>query len=232
MKAIITGATKGMGKAIARKFAAAGFDLLVTARNEQELSACAAELQQEFGIRVSCMPADLGDAAQLERFCLDAARWSPDTDVLINNMGTYIQGGLLDEKEDTLDKMLSTNLVPAYRLTRHIAQLMTKRRKGHIFNVCSIASIEPVPAALAYSVSKFALLGFTKSIREELKPFHIKVTAIIPGSTLTSSWEGTDVPPERFILPEDVASAIYSAWQMSGGACVDEIRISPALGNL
>jgi short-subunit dehydrogenase len=98
--------------------------------------------------------------------------------------------------------------------------------------MCSIASIKAYPNGGSYAISKFALLGFSKCLREELKSFNIRVTAIMPGATLTASWEGVDLPEERFMRVEDVADTIYGAYSLSGRSVVEEIIIRPQLGDL
>jgi NADP-dependent 3-hydroxy acid dehydrogenase YdfG len=109
---------------------------------------------------------------------------------------------------------------------------MIERKKGHIFNLCSTASITAYTNGGAYCVSKFALYGMTKVLREELKPHGIRVTAILPGATLTASWEGVDLPPERFIQATDVAKMIWSAYNLSPGAVIEEILMRPQLGDI
>ena len=98
--------------------------------------------------------------------------------------------------------------------------------------MCSIASFTAYANGGSYSISKFAMLGMSKALREELKDKGIKVTAIMPGATLTASWEGVDIPPERFMKSEDVAEATWSAYRMSERSIVEEIVIRPQLGDL
>jgi short-subunit dehydrogenase len=98
--------------------------------------------------------------------------------------------------------------------------------------MCSSASKNVVAEAGTYSVTKFALLGLNNVMKLETQEYGVKVTAVIPGSTLTSSWNGTTIPAERFILPEDIASAIVNTFQMSAGANVDELIINPAFGSV
>ena len=109
---------------------------------------------------------------------------------------------------------------------------MRGRRSGYIFNICSIASINPVTSAGSYSVTKFALLGLTKVLREEMMEFGVKVTAILPGSTLTGSWEGTTLPSERFVDPQDIAEALINCLNTSKGANIDQLIIRPTLGDI
>jgi short-subunit dehydrogenase len=109
---------------------------------------------------------------------------------------------------------------------------MMRRRDGHIFNLCSIASIMAYPNGGSYSISKFALYGMTKVLRAELKDYGIRVTAVLPGATLTASWEGTDLPPDRFMRPEDVAEAIFAAHAVSKQTVIEELLLRPQLGDL
>jgi short-subunit dehydrogenase len=109
---------------------------------------------------------------------------------------------------------------------------MKKQSSGYIFNICSIASLKPVPSASSYSISKAALLSLTRALRDSLMAFGIKVTAIIPGATLTDSWSGTSLPAERFVSADDVAATVIACLQMSAGANVDEIIIRPQEGEI
>jgi short-subunit dehydrogenase len=109
---------------------------------------------------------------------------------------------------------------------------MMERKTGHIFNMCSIASLQAYKNGGAYSISKFALLGFSKNLREEMKPYGIKVTAVIPGAAYTDSWAGSGVDPRRIMTAGDVAAMIYAAAQLSPQACVEDIVLRPQLGDL
>ncbi|MFN7120041.1 MAG: SDR family oxidoreductase, partial [Saprospiraceae bacterium] len=105
-------------------------------------------------------------------------------------------------------------------------------QKGHIFNICSVASQQAYPNCSTYTITKFALLGFSKSLRLEFRDKGIKVTSVIPGSTFTASWEGTPLPLERLMHPDEVAKAVWSAWDMGPTAVVEEIVMRPQLGDL
>ena len=98
--------------------------------------------------------------------------------------------------------------------------------------MCSVASIKAYDNGGAYSVSKFALLGFSKNLREEMKPYNIKVTAVIPGATYTDSWSSSGIDPKRFMEATDVAEMIYAASQLSVQACVEEILLRPQPGDI
>lgn len=233
MNIVITGATKGIGRAIAEKFAAAGFNLAICARSNQDLKSFKKELQAQFpALQILTKVADV----RKKKAVLDFAQfvqknWST-IDVLVNNAGVFIPGAIQEEEEGALERMIETNLYSAYHLTRALLPNIKPSTNGHIFNMCSIASLIAYPNGGSYSISKFALLGFSKVLREELKDQGIKVTAILPGATWSASWAGVDLPESRLMQANDIAIAVHSAWQMSPAAVVEEIVIRPQLGDL
>jgi NADP-dependent 3-hydroxy acid dehydrogenase YdfG len=109
---------------------------------------------------------------------------------------------------------------------------MMERKSGHIFNMCSIASLQAYANGGAYSISKFALHGFSKNLREEMKPHGIKVTSIHPGAVMSDSWGNYDNTEKRIMEADDIAKMIYAASQLSIQACVEDIVIRPQLGDL
>jgi short-subunit dehydrogenase len=229
---VVTGGTKGIGRAVNTKFAAAGYDLITCSRNPTDLENLKKDLEQKFGIRVHIMAADLSRREDVNRFIDYIKAQVGEVDVLVNNSGVFIPGETLQEPDGTMETMMESNLYSAYYLTRGIIGLLLEKGKGHIFNLCSVASIKAYPNGGSYSISKFALLGFTKVLREELKSKGIRVTAVIPGATLTASWAGVDLPEERFMRSEDVAEAIFSAVSLSDRTVLEEIILRPQLGDL
>lgn len=233
MTILITGASRGFGYAIAEKFAKEGYDLYLSARSADTLAEAASKLQTNFpSIKVSSFAADLSVKSDIVKLANWMKQQSVDLDVLVNNAGSFVPGSVHNEPEGALEKMLDTNLLSAYHLTRLLLPLMKARQKGHIFNICSIASIQAYPNGGAYSISKFALLGFSKNLREEMKPFNIKVTSVLPGAAFTDSWKGSGVDPKRIMESEDIAQMILAASQLSPQACVEEILLRPVLGDL
>ncbi|MDF3076750.1 MAG: short-chain dehydrogenase/reductase [Sphingobacteriaceae bacterium] len=234
MNAIITGASKGMGKAIAIKLAEAGYDLAICARNQSELDECLAQLKQiNPSINAVGLQTDVSDRVQLTRFANFVQQHFAAVDVLINNAGTFIPASILDEtNDDVLESQMKLNLYAAHFLSKFFGRIMRSQQHGHIINICSVAAVKPIASAGAYTVTKFALLGLTRVLREELMPHNVKVTAILPGSTLSDSWAGTDIPPERFVLVEDIASAVLNCLNMSIGCNVDELLIRPVKGEI
>ncbi len=231
--AIITGATKGIGRAIAEAMWREGYSLAVCARSSDDLQDMADMMKplnadQQFLWR----PTDVSEGSDLNAFA-EFMKGAWDTvDVLVNNAGIFKPGEVLNEEEGLLDIMLRTNLYSAYELTRAVLPCLQKSKHGHIFTMCSIASIQAYPNGGAYTISKFGLLGFTKVLREEMKPLGIKVTAVIAGATWSDSWKGVDFPASRLMEATDIAEAVMSALRMSPAAVVEEILIRPQLGDL
>lgn len=229
---VVTGGTKGIGRAIIEKFAAQGFDVVTCARNERDLQQLKTTLEDRHAINVFTRPTDMAVKDDVKKFIEFVLSLNRPIDVLVNNAGYFIPGEIATEEEGTLESMINANLYSAYYTTRGLVQGMRERKSGYIFNMCSIASIKAYPNGGSYAISKFALLGFSKCLREELKPFDIRVTAIMPGATLTASWEGVNLPEERFMRAEDVAETIYGAYSLSGRSVVEEIIIRPQLGDI
>lgn len=231
--AVITGATKGLGRAIAGVFAAQGFDLCVCARTEADLHAMEKEWATRFpAVKLHAFPADLGKKSEALEFAAFVKNTWQRLDVLINNAGIYIGGLVSEEREGTLETMLETNLFSAYHLTRALLPVMLPHKAGHIFNMCSIASFMSYPNGGSYSISKFALLGFSKVLREEMKPHGIKVTSIMPGAAWSDSWQGASYPEDRLMQASDVAKAVWGCYDLSPAAVVEDLILRPQLGDL
>jgi len=226
MNAVITGGTKGIGRAIALKLAAEGYHLAICSRNADELLAFKSELE-ELGIQVFISTANLAIKSEVYAFCEAVESVMEEVDVLVNNAGIFLTGSLLDEADDQFENMLDVNLKAAYYCGKYFGKIMRKQQFGHVFNICSVASKQIAENAGSYSVTKTAMFSLNHVFREELSKYNVKVTAVLPGSTLTSSWEGTTIPEARFVQPEDIANSIWSVLNLSGGANVDEITIKP-----
>jgi short-subunit dehydrogenase len=232
MNIIITGASKGIGKAIAMAFAKPGNQLLICSRNEKELIETAELLQENHPDTIiqhrATYMGNKTDVLHFADWCLSFG--TPD--IIVNNAGQFIPGSIHNEPDGHLEKMLEINLYSAYHLTRRLLPSMIKQKSGHVFNVCSIASLNAYANGGAYSISKFALLGFSKNLREEMKPHGIKVTAVLPGATMSASWVGASIDPHRIMEANDIATMIFAASQLSAQAVVEDIILRPQLGDL
>ncbi len=232
MIVVISGASKGLGKAMAFQFAANGDTLLLCSRGETALYNLVQEIQMQFPKAVvKAMPVDMS----IKQEVLDFATWCLQVgtpQIIINNAGQFIMGNVSTEEDGALEAMMATNVYSAYYLTRALLPSMLLAKQGHIFNICSIASLSAYKLGGSYSISKFALLGFSKNLREELKPSDIKVTAVLPGATYTNSWADSGVEKERIMEANDVAKMVFAASQLSPQAVVEDIILRPQLGDL
>jgi short-subunit dehydrogenase len=231
MNIVITGASKGIGKAIATIFAANGHNLILCSRNEIILYKTMEELQTKFAvINIYAKPFNL--SKQAKEFGNWIVALGINVDVIINNAGLFEPGNVSNEPDGVLENQMETNLYSAYHLTKTLLPNMMQKRAGHIFNICSIAGLQAYKNGGAYSISKFAMDGFSKNLREEMKGHGIKVTTVYPGAVLTDAWGGFDNSKHRIMEAEDIAKMIYTATQLSEGACVEEILMRPLLGDL
>ena len=228
----VTGGTKGIGRAIIERFAKAGFDIVTCARKEVDLTQLKNVIEGSFGVKVYSFKADMAIKEEVSLFADFVKSIQQPLDVLVNNAGYFIPGSVLDEADGALESMINSNVFSAYYMSRALVPDMKALRHGHIFNMCSIASIKAYPNGGSYAISKFALLGFSKVLREELKEFGVRVTAILPGATRTASWDGVDLPDDRFMKAEDVADTVFAAYALSDRSVVEEIIIRPQLGDI
>ncbi len=230
--ALITGASKGIGRAIAEKFASEGIDLIITSRGHADLNSIKKELEKSHGISVIVFAADLSKKEEVKSFTDFVKSQERSLNILVNNAGTFIMGDLMTEPDGALESQIDTNLYSAYYTTRGLIGLIKESKQGHIFNICSIASLQAYPNSGAYTISKFAMLGFSKSLRAELISEKVKVTSIMPGATYTSSWESSDLPESRFIKALDIADTVWAAYNLSPSALVEDIVIRPVEGDI
>lgn len=232
MNVVITGASQGIGLAIAAAFANAGYTLCLCSKTKANMDAAGNSLASKYpNAIIHFTHADLSQKEQCVKFanwCLEKGTPS----ILVNNAGYFSPGNIQDEADDALEKQMAVNLYSAYHTTRALLPAMLKMGKGHVFNICSIASLNAYAQGGSYSISKFALLGFSKNLRLELKDKGIKVTAVCPGAVYTNSWVGSGVDPLRIMESEDIAKMIFAAAHLSPQAVVEDIVMRPQLGDL
>jgi NADP-dependent 3-hydroxy acid dehydrogenase YdfG len=231
---VVTGASRGIGRAIALLFANKGFDVAVCARSEKDLNALAETLQAAAPspIKVIAEVCDVSDKAQIIKFGQKVLAEFSQVDVLVNNAGVFLPGQVINEEEGTLEKLINTNLYSAYRITRQLAPKMIAQKSGHIFNVSSVAGIQAYNNGGSYSISKFAMRGLSMALREELKPHNVRVTTLLPGATLTDSWAGVDLPESRFMQADDVAQTIWDIYHLPPTTVIEELILRPQLGDI
>lgn len=226
-KILVTGMSRGIGRAIADHFFAQGWYVIGCASSAKSL----AELKQT-APAYEAYQVDMADKAQVQRFGKTIIDKHGALDVVVNNAGRFEPGQLHNEADGVLESQLATNLHSAYHLTRAVLPPMLQAARGTIINICSTASITAYTNGGSYCISKFALLGFSKVLRAELKDKGIRVVSILPGATLTDSWAGTDLPPDRFMHANDVAQAAWLACTLPSNTVIEEILLRPQLGDI
>lgn len=227
MNILITGASKGIGKAIAMELASKGYHLALCARELDALKSLEDEILAKYSIKVFSMLCDCSKKSELENFVFASENYLGSIDVLINNVGTYQPSFILEETDDVFISQFQLNVLSAYYLYKVLGNKMKNANKGYIFNICSIASLEAISLAGSYCVTKAAMLSLNNVMREELKDFGVKVTAILPGATYTHSWDGTQIPQEKFVQPSAIAKAISTALSFTDATYYEQLIIKP-----
>ncbi len=231
--AIVTGGTQGIGKATVEKLLSEGFTVATCARNEEDLNNLKAQWTDQYpDSKVITIKTDLSKKEEVLAFAAQVKESFKTIDILVNNAGIYYPGNIYDEPDGSLEQMLSTNLLSVYHLTRALLPQLKAQRSGYIFNICSVASLKAYPGGGSYSISKYALLGFSENLREELKADNIKVVSLCPGATNSRSWEGSGIDPERIMDPTDVSEMIWATYTLSSKANVEMLVMRPQLGDL
>mgnify|MGYP001815832607 CR=1 FL=1 len=231
--AVVTAGSRGIGRAVVIKLITEGFEVFTCSRSELKLEALHKDVEHLAPeSKLYSVPADLSKAEGVQDFLSFLKGQEIEIDLLVNNAGAFVPGKVSDEPEGALEAMIDINLYSAYRITRGLLPGMIERKSGHIFNMCSVASIMPYQYGGSYCIAKFALLGFSKVLREEMKEHDIRVTSILPGAALSDSWAGVDLPEERFMPVEDIASSIFDIYKLSSRTVVEEILLRPQLGDI
>ena len=210
--ALVTGASSGIGDALARVFAEKGFDLVISARREDRLTALADELSVDV-MTVAC---DLSTPEGIEK--LIAATAETKIDVLVNNAGIAYSGDFSGQRIDDIQNMTNLNIIAPTALCHHFIGRMIKQGAGRVLNVASVASFQPVPSMSAYAATKAYVLSLTESLSEECRGSGVYITALCPGLTKTDMVEdvqGSNVPEFLMSDPHDVAREGFDAL-MSG----------------
>ena len=226
---LVTGGTRGIGKAIVLRFLKEGFTVFTCGSRYDSVDALRAELASP---HLHAAKVNLESREEIAEWIQDVENRISSLSVLVNNAGIFLPGSIETEAEGVFEKLIRLNLAAAYHISRACLPLLRKAGKAHIFSISSTAGIMAYPNGGSYCISKFGLMGMTHVLREELKPSGIRVTAVIPGATYTDSWASSGLPPDRFMRPEDVAEAVFSAWQLPQGTVVEEILLRPQAGDI
>ena len=228
---MVTGGSRGIGFAIARRLAALGYDLVLVARDDERLGRAAESLTGTYAIRVETVAVDLqteGASAAVVASCR-AAGIQPA--VLVHCAGIFIDGMLADAPTEAFDEAIAVNVRPVFELTRDLLPIMRTRENARIVIIGSTVGLEPYRTGPLYGISKWAVRGYAVNLRDELKREGVAVTLVNPGSTYTDMYEGEEVVAEELLQPDDVAHVVVAALTVGSSAVVEEVVIRPLLGD-
>jgi NADP-dependent 3-hydroxy acid dehydrogenase YdfG len=225
--ALVTGATRGIGLALAQKLVEKGFKVSGTGSSKESCTTAAAS-----NPNIRFFPVDLSQKGEIKTFVHQFLAETGVPDLLINNAGKFLPGSIGEEEEGVFEELMAVNLSGPYHLTRGLLPGMKATKSGTIVNICSTASIVPYPNGGSYCISKFGLLGFSKVLREELKPYRIRVISVLPGAVLTDSWAGSGLPENRFIDTDSLAELVVTACTLPENVVVEEVLLRPFEGDI
>jgi len=227
--ALVTGATEGIGRATALALGRAGYRVGICSRSGEKVEATLAELRAQ-GVTAAGAAADVADPDQV-RHLMDQVRGAlGEIDVLVNNAGVLIARPIEELTLEDWDVTMATNLRSLYLTTRLVLPGMRARRQGTIVNVASLAGRNGFVGGSAYSASKHAVLGFSRSLMLEVRKENVRVIAVCPGSVATGMLRDQAMlkpDHERILRPEDVAASILHVLTLPAGALVSELDIRP-----
>lgn len=226
---IITGGSKGIGFSLAKVFSReTNRPIVLIARSKDELEEAKKVCLSEGASKVEIISADITKVESLAN--IDFSSCNPG--ILINNAGSFLFKKLSDTSAEEFEGQFSINAFGAFNVTKAVLPELRKKQRALIVNICSMGSLQGLSGSGAYAMSKHALLGYTRSLRKELKKTKIGVTAINLGQTYSTSWHDVDIEPERLIDPEDVGRLIVSLSNLSVRSVAEEIILMPQGGEV
>ncbi len=228
---VITGASRGIGRRIAQAFAKnTNYALLLMARTKSDLQDTQTLCQNIGDNRVDAVACDISDQKSVQKLKLPEG--FPTPKIIINNAGSFLLKKLEKTTHEDFTQQIQANLYSAVNITQHFLGALKAKSHALIINICSVGAIEGLEDSGAYSASKHALLGYTRSLRKELLDTEIGVTAINLGQTQSTSWEGSLIDRDLLIDPDDVAKIILNLTQLSPRTVVEEILVKPQHGRV
>jgi 3-oxoacyl-[acyl-carrier protein] reductase len=224
--ALVTGAGRGIGRAIAGALAAEGAQVVLAARTRKEVEAAGAEISREGG-RTLALPADVSSAEDVRALFAAVEGRLGRLDILINNAGIGLFGKVADFRVADLDRVLATNVRGTFLCSQAALRLMIPRRSGTIINIASVVGFKGYPNQAAYTASKHAVLGLTKSLAVETQEHGIRVSAVLPGGVDTGLIGDArpDLDRSELLRPEDIARTVLFLLSLPERAAIDEIYI-------
>ena len=224
--ALVTGASKGIGLAIAQRLGRMGARIAICARNGQRLEQAAAALRAE-QIGVLPVPADVSRSEDVARLVSQVERTLGPLDIVVNNAGTGVFGPGHEATEENWDTVLDTNLKAVFLVCRAAVPGMIKHGGGHIINISSLAGKDVLPGGSIYCASKWGLQGFSFCLAEDLRAFNIRVSVVCPGSVLTDFGPHSGKDPKKMLQPDDIAHAVAALVTQAPQSFISEVLIRP-----
>jgi len=223
--AVVTGAGRGIGRAIAIELGNLGAQVVLAARGRTELE----DTARSIGAKASVMPADVRNKTELQQLFEQVASVLGPVDILVNAAGLGIFGSVADFKDEDFETVIETNLRGIFFTSRFVLPSMIDRKRGHIINIASIAGKVGSANRAVYCASKFGVVGFTESLAEEVRQYGVRASVICPGSTDTrfSSAEISGKSRARMLRPEDVAHAVRMIVTQEPNSFISEIVMRP-----
>jgi 3-oxoacyl-[acyl-carrier protein] reductase len=223
---LITGASRGIGLAVALRLARLGSDVAICARNPENLASAGKELERT-GVRVLTSAIDVRHAAEIDSFVESAQHTLGEFDIVVNNAGIGVFAPGQEATEEQWDAVLDTNLKSVFLVCRAAAPSMIRRKTGHIINIASLAGKNAFAGGAIYCASKWGLLGFTQCLAEDLRGFGIRVSAICPGTVATEFSPHAGKNPARMLQADDIAHAVEAIVRQSPQSFISEILMRP-----
>jgi len=224
--AIVTGASRGIGLAIAEELARLGSRVVLLARHSQELEKAVERIRRQ-GAGATALACDVQSSTQVQATFAKILAQFGRVDVLVNNAGVGTFGSVQEIADADWDAVINTNLRGAFYCSKAVIPQMLRQRSGHIINIASLAGKNGFAGGSVYCASKFGLLGLTYSMAEDLRAYGIRVSAICPGSVLTEFSPHAGKDPKRMLRPEDVAGVVRFLVQQAEQSFVSEVLIRP-----
>ncbi|HUC39078.1 MAG TPA: SDR family oxidoreductase [Candidatus Acidoferrum sp.] len=233
--AIITGGSRGIGRAIAEELADMGYNLVLVAKDKKRLEKTSEEIRKKYKKNMEIFPCDLSDTKDIDSFIKFCATLEIVPDVLVNNAGTFIGGSTESATLESYDKLQALNMRGIFYLTQKLLPLIRKGKEKRIVIISTVRALDHYPggdSGAIYAISKWGLRGWARSLREEVRKYKIGVTVIYPGAVFTDIWEGTQTPKEQFITPSDIAKGIRASLSVGSQTVIEEMTIMPLVGNI
>ena len=229
---LVTGASHGIGRAVAAAFAGEPNARLALVSRDRALLEETFEICRERGAEARTYLCDVTDEHAVGSMAAKVTDEIGTPDVLVNNAGVFLPGDVRTTTVEAFREQVEVNLTSAFIVTHAFLDAMVERRSGHVFYMCSVASVRAYPGGAAYCAAKHGLLGLSRVVREETKEHGIRVTAVMPGATYTRSWKNAGLPEDRFMPAEDIGDLLLDAYRLSHRSVVEEILVRPQLGDV